>query len=370
MKKILINASNLHVGGGVQVAASFISELFRSCNLKGFKIVASTAVNKNLTFFSDEAKRMFDYEVVDFYSLDFFSLKKRCLFSGFDVIFTIFGPFYHISFSKFLSVVGFAQAWIIYPENDFYRQMNCLDKIKIKLKFFIQKLFFSRADYLIVELDHVKEGLINSVGFPGEKIRVVKNTCSNIFNTPDCWREVYFPVQDEKELKLGFLGRNYPHKNIEIFSKVAFLLREKFGIKARLYVTFNEKEWAECSDDFKKVSCNVGSLSSFQCPDFYRKVDAVFFPSLLECFSVTPLEAMIMRKKVFASDRGFNRDVCGDYADYFDPLDPLNIAEVIANYIIGDGDKLNEIERAWVYAASFSSAQKRASEYVSILNSI
>lgn len=27
MKKILINASNLHVGGGVQVAASFITEL-------------------------------------------------------------------------------------------------------------------------------------------------------------------------------------------------------------------------------------------------------------------------------------------------------------------------------------------------------
>lgn len=42
MKKILINASNLHVGGGVQVAASFITEL--SQILKEQKINADCSV--------------------------------------------------------------------------------------------------------------------------------------------------------------------------------------------------------------------------------------------------------------------------------------------------------------------------------------
>ncbi|WMO23035.1 hypothetical protein NI374_01130 [Vibrio parahaemolyticus] len=52
MKKILINASNLHVGGGVQVAVSFITEL--SQILKENKInadcsvIVSTSVKKIL----------------------------------------------------------------------------------------------------------------------------------------------------------------------------------------------------------------------------------------------------------------------------------------------------------------------------------
>ena len=50
MKKHLINASNLHVGGGVQVATSFISELLdlEDINLKDITIICSSSVVNNL----------------------------------------------------------------------------------------------------------------------------------------------------------------------------------------------------------------------------------------------------------------------------------------------------------------------------------
>ena len=62
-------------------------------------------------------------------------------------------------------------------------------------------------------------------------------------------------------------------------------------------------------------------------------MDAIIFPSLLECFSATPLEAMAMEKPFFASDREFIRDVCSDYALYFDPEDPISAANVINDYL-------------------------------------
>ncbi|MFX5615017.1 glycosyltransferase family 1 protein, partial [Acinetobacter baumannii] len=49
--KVLINAANLHSGGGVQVASSFINELpFVSNNIiKYFDIIVSSEVDKNIS---------------------------------------------------------------------------------------------------------------------------------------------------------------------------------------------------------------------------------------------------------------------------------------------------------------------------------
>ncbi len=42
----------------------------------------------------------------------------------------------------------------------------------------------------------------------------------------------------------------------------------------------------------------------------------VFIPTLLEVFSATYLEAMLMKKPIIASDLEFSRDICGESA-YF-----------------------------------------------------
>ena len=77
-----------------------------------------------------------------------------------------------------------------------------------------------------------------------------------------------------------------------------------------------------------------------------------------------------MEKPLFASDRRFVKDICGDLVFYFDPLDPENVADVIASYIREQHE--NDAERlakAREHAVNFSSAKGRAERYLEIISS-
>jgi len=168
-------------------------------------------------------------------------------------------------------------------------------------------------------------------------------------------------------LRLGFLGRNYPHKNTTIIPNAIKILKERYNISAEFFVTFTDDEWSSCSEEFKKCTNNLGPLTVAQCPSFYRQMDAIVFPSLLECFSATPLEAMAMEKPLFASDRDFNRDICKDYAYYFDPLSPESAAKAIADVFLKGGPDPNRLKLAKEHAFGFSNPRDRAQKYLSLL---
>lgn len=364
--RILINASNLHNGGGIQVASSFINELESLDEVtQEYFFYVSSEVNKNI----DNAKKFKNYVVKNTYGINGV-LKSYNLFDKFDIVFTIFGPCYYPV--KGISIVGFAQPWIIYPNNEVYSLLNIKDLIKTKLKFDLQKLFFRNADHLVVELEHVKKGLITYNIANAKDISIVYNTVANLYFDKKIWQPLKNQkILESKNFKIGLVSRDYSHKNIDILPKVKEVLKNSYNLNVDFFVTLNDDEWVKKTDDFKKNIYTIGSLLSNQCPCFYEKMDAVIFPSLLECFSATPLEAMVMEKPLFASDRAFIRDICGEYAYYFDPLDANSIAKTIYNYI-EDKDmdiKFQRLTDAKHHAINFSSAKQRALSYIQIIES-
>lgn len=362
--KTLLNASNLHVGGGVQVATSVIAELTRLPALPdGLFVWSSKEVHRNLEEQKCEISRLPNYRVVDLNGFWISRTVKQQL-RDFDAIFTIFGPLY--AHCKGYNVVGFAQPWLIYPNNEIYREAGLFTKARLRLKYSLQSLYFRRADRVVVELGHVRERL-SQVGIARKSnISVVHNCLSSIYRSPENWMDITIP--DDGELKLGFVGRNYPHKNTRIFPRIVNALQRLHGISARIFVTFTNAEWHACGADFRAIAVNVGPLTVSQCPSFYRQIDAVVFPSLLECFSATPLEAMAMCKPLFASDRPFNRDVCGDHAYYFDPLDPDAAADQISKVFLAGSDDGSRLMQAQAHAFEFANARERALAYLEILN--
>lgn len=362
----LINASNLHVGGGVQVATSVIAELSSLADAPHqLHVLASSEVDRSLRLTNARLDHLSSYRVHDSRGVAALWQDSPILFEGYDAVLTIFGPLY--SWRKpTRSVVGFAQPWIIYPDNEASRKLPWLERIRQRMAYWIKSRFFARADLLIVELEHVRDGLIRQGIARDQNIRVVHNTLSSLYLNPALWSQVYIP-SSSAEIRLGFLGRNYFHKNTDIFPAVHEYLRKHHGIEACFYVTFSPDEWAACSPSFRACCVNVGALDVSQCPLFYQAMDGVIFPSLLECFSATPLEAMAMERPLFASDRPFIRDVCGAHAHYFDPMDAASAATCIAAYFKSGGPRRSALAAAREHALNFSNPTNRAREYLACL---
>lgn len=362
---ICINCSNLHNGGGVQVASSFINELLETgeCGNLKLSIFVSTEVDENIV---NGKNNINDYRVIDTYGLNDFWIHKK-MFDSFDLVFTIFGPCYYPI--KGVSIVGFAQPWIIMPKNECYSRLSLVARVKTRIKFFLQTLFFKNADSLVVELEHVKKGIVEKGIMKEENIFIVHNTVSSIYLDRKYWNNIDYNFNKSNNLKIGFLGRDYSHKNTNYLLAVKEILTNQFELNVDFFVTLNDDEWALKSEEFKKKIYNIGALKVAQCPNFYRAMDAIIFPSLLECFSATPLETMIMERPLFASDRGFVRDVCGNYAHYFDPIDAFSGAQLIFNYFSAEScqSNLENLKNARFHALSFSNPKKRANEYLDVI---
>ncbi|MCE2594067.1 glycosyltransferase [Motilimonas cestriensis] len=360
----LIFAGNLHYGGAVQVAVSFISELVSlgPSELKDIDVIVSSAIHNQL----DIDLSMFNnYSVIDFFGAKFFSGKNNLEFF-YDVCFVVFGPIYY-SLNARNYVVGFAQPWIAYSDNDVYPKLSLHEKIKNKMRFFIQDKLFRRYQHLVVEHKHVKDALL-AKGYHNN-ITVVSNSYASVFDYPDMWKKVNSPINTSQRLALGFIGCAYPHKNLAILNQVDSILTEKYGVEVDFLFTLTKEEMQHLNFDKKNNFYTVGRVSLAQCPSFYQLVDALIFPSQLECFSATPLEAMKMRKTVFASNYPFISEVCMDAGIYFDANDAFDIARVIHEGL-NDSDTLkHKIELGSDIVNNAPTARQRALSYLEVLSS-
>ncbi|PMG95100.1 glycosyltransferase [Vibrio breoganii] len=358
--KIAINATNLHVGGGVQVASSFIYELSKLILERSLVISVFVSEKVHENILDDIDISVFNsYRVINTYGL-----RNKCsLFDDYDVLFTVFGPYY--SFNKNLvEITGFAQPWICYPDNKVYEQLNIFQRSINRLSFKVKDKFFRKSDVLIVEADHVREALI-AQGYKQDKIKVVNNTVSDVFESKNKWVEVNYSRSER--FTLGFIGRNYIHKNIKRLKEVNKILLEKYDVCCDFVFTLTDDEMKENEFIGMDNFVSVGPIKVEQCPDFYNNIDALIFPSLLECFSATPIEAMKMDTLVIASKLPFIVDVCKDSARYFNPLDNHDIARAIYEAVTESNINKQYVALAKQLLNNSSTAKNRAISYLDII---
>lgn len=364
---LLINTSNLHTGGAIQVATSFIWELSQmAADFSQLHVVVSSEVDASLARLNTPKEVFGHYAVINTYGLSALTSSLNKEIAHYSTVFTIFGPNY-LRAQAPREIVGFAQPWITSPLEPQSIGMPFLQGLVTRLKFFAQWIFFLRADHYIVELEHIKDGLIRKRRVPASKISVVHNSAGSVYLNSSQWQSVEIRKK-AGAIALGFATRDYPHKNIKILPLVADTLLKKHGLDVHFYLTLKQEEYEIKDTLFKNHVSAVGELFPDECPSFYSQMDGVVFPSLLECFSATPLEAMMMRKPLFASDRGFVRDICGDHAIYFDPSNPEDIAAKIAAYFNKASTPQIDLDKAAAHARDFSSAADRAKKYIEIIS--
>ncbi len=371
--KIIINTSNLYVGGGLQVALSFLNELKEMEQKHEYSVFLSQAVNKQIDR-NGFPSNFFFYLIEKSPA----SLKTRknilTIMNGLkaeikpDIVFSVFGPAYWRPRSHHL--VGFADGWVYNPDSVAYDRLSFFRRIKMRLAIKYKLHYLHRdADFYVLETDDAANKLSTIMKKNKSYFFVVGNTFSNVFSDTQYLSEknkyyIKLPVKTDDEFRLLYVAHNHPSKNLGIINKAIKYL-QNYNIK--FIVTIEEQSYSEIFDvDSRDKVINVGPVPQYSCPSLYNQTDAVISTSLLETFSAAYPESMKLKKPLLSSDFSFARDICGDSALYFDALDPKDTSEKI---IMLMNDKIlqnNLVEKGKKRVKEFETARSRAEKYITL----
>lgn len=369
--KLIINTTNLTPGGGVQVASSFIRECIRHPENQYF-VFMTEVVNSQIN--QMQFPENFKFYLFDQYPgpLKFAVKRKLSLLEREikpDVVFTVFGPAYWKPDSTHL--VGFAIPHLVYLDSPFFSIIPLWLKLFWRFKIIMKKFYFRReGNYFHVETEDVRDRLANFLGVSTDRVFTVSNTASAYFDqqiNPDKFKQ----LTDIRHFKMLFLSAYYTHKNFELLNKLIPALKNKGFDNFRFVLTLPEETFLNLFDEeIRQHLINTGPVKMEDCPALYKATDALFLPTLLECFSANYPEAMKSGRPVLTSDAGFSRSVCRDAALYFDPLNPEDAATAILTLYRDKSVMETLVENGHKRMADFPDAAKKADQLLEILKNI
>jgi len=363
--KILIDCTNQKVGGGIQVATSFINDLKELDLPHQFIVVLSRQMVNNF----DRSKFPSNIKILDLpqgvdnkmaISKYLLGIEKEYKI---DKVFCVFGPSYYKSMVP--KVVGYAIPHYIYPESPFLKNLSIGKKF---LHAFLKRtkvyLFKKNSDALIFESEDAANRFKDSFKY-NKPTFVVSNTLNEIFTKPELWKKTKVKT-DSNTYKILCLGANYPHKNIAILPAVIDSLLKNNFKKFKFYISL-EKSDLNFEEKYNQYIHYMGKIDLMELPELYKSIDVVFMPTLLEVFSATYLEAMYMERPIVASDMSFARDICQDSAVYFNPVSAESAAKQLLKVYQDESLKAELLERAKVNIQRFGNSMDRTKKYLNII---
>lgn len=159
----------------------------------------------------------------------------------------------------------------------------------------------------------------------GEKISVVYNAID---------RQLFKTCADVSQPEDRFIlcvSSIDPRKN---FARLIEACKDLTGAKLYIVGKYNRifNQQMELDTDSDHIHF-LGRVSDEELVRLYNQAVCFVFPSLYEGFGLPPLEAMACGCPVLVSDIPVEREVCGDAALYFNPLEPSEILRIITQYL-------------------------------------
>jgi len=328
--KILINCSNLKIGGGLQVADSFCRTL-NSFPEHIFCVVLSSPLHATLEAVSTFPNvHGYEYSVSNKNVPDILSGRDRFLDNcvkenKIQAVISVFGPIYWRPSCSHM--VGFARAQMLSVSSPYRELLSPFEKFSEKVKNrFMKHLFLRSGDMFYSENAEVTRQVKEL--FHTDKVITSTNTFNQVFLHPESGNEFILPPFGG--ITLLTVSSSHLHKNLSIIPRVTEVLIRKYkDFNFRFVITVGINEIRGIAPETAGHIVCIGKVDVSQCPSLYRQCDIEFQPTLLECFTATYPEAMVSGCPIITTNLGFSRELCGDAAEYYDPLDAEAAADAI-----------------------------------------
>ena len=243
-------------------------------------------------------------------------------------------------------VYFFDWSYAVYPKSIVWKRMDLTSYIQRRLKYYIIRLTLRFPKVVIAQTATMVKRLKNLYGLRCVELVASPLTLANMAKAAD--KDFYLPLN---RTRLLCLANWAPHKNLEIFLPLARLFKEKrsnFTIVTTLDLDHNAKAkrflGKIVAEKLTDYVVNIGHVDSIHVPALFEQCDGLLLPTLLETYGLPFIEAMFNKKTVLTSDFDFTRDVCGDAAYYFDPLDAKSIYHAICIAFRDESERRKKIE--------------------------
>lgn len=203
------------------------------------------------------------------------------------------------------------------------------------------------ATHIVTDSDAAKADILAGTGTPAASVTVVRPGATG--------RSPHSGAQRRPD-RVFSLGNRMPHKNFQRLIEALALIPES----ERPVLTISGSHG---DDPLRPIVRRAGLekwvelrgwLPDDEIQRLYGESTAMVFPTLFEGFGLPVLEAMVSGCPVICSDIPVLREVGGDAATYFDPLEPASIAQAIRNTLSDPAQQARSAQAGVERATLFS----------------
>jgi len=199
------------------------------------------------------------------------------------------------------------------------------------IKYYFYRLIINiaakRAKKVITVSQATADEIISHLGIPKSKIEIThEGIDEKIIGSKQ-------QKASDKEPYFLYVGNQYPHKNLHRFIKAYEVFVQEHQNAPKLYIVgkkdfFYYRTLKQLNSNLLKEKVQfLGEVSDQHLSEYYANATALVAPSQMEGFDLPTVEAMANNCLVLASDIPAHREICGDAAIYFDPVDKFDIVD-------------------------------------------
>lgn len=320
MSRLIINASNIHVGGGKILLEDILENLSTRLNVTCFIYVdqrfsSKIPLSSNITIIKVKPR------VISRINVDF-QIKRRLKKNDKVLYFGNLPPLKKLG----SNVVLFLQNKFVienYPLSGF----SLKSKIRLQSERIIFNLFKRNLSEIIVQTESMKHSLLKKIT-DNQKVFVIP------FFT-DSVHKVNNQISDNLN-KFIYVSSGDPHKNHRNLIESWIVLASKNHFP-ELYLTLKKDNtslsvWIQNMIHMHNLNIHfIGGIERESLLNFYSECSALIYPSFFESFGLPLIEAANRGLPIIASELDYVRDVVVP-VETFNPNSPLSIARSVLRY--------------------------------------